>query len=166
MSFSGKVKEELAGQLSLARHCQVAELAALLCGCGRVEKMSDGNRKLWIQTENEAVARKSFTLLRKTFNIETAIVIREGSHLKRGKVYLVEVTDPARTEEVLQGTAYRSTFSFWGWLSQSGSISSFSFVFPEKTVFAMSRSISSMLTTSMAMIHSCIFSPPLITFTD
>ena len=86
MSFSGKVKEELAGQLSLARHCQVAELAALLCGCGRVEKMSDGNRKLWIQTENEAVARKSFTLLRKTFNIETAIVIREGSHLKRGKV--------------------------------------------------------------------------------
>ena len=40
MSFSGKVKEELAGQLSLARHCQVAELAALLCGCGRVEKMS------------------------------------------------------------------------------------------------------------------------------
>ena len=94
MSFSGKVKEELAGQLSLARHCQVAELAALLCGCGRVEKMSDGNRKLWIQTENEAVARKSFTLLRKTFNIETAIVIREGSHLKRGKVYLVEVTDP------------------------------------------------------------------------
>ena len=64
MSFSGKVKEELAGQLSLARHCQVAELAALLCGCGRVEKMSDGNRKLWIQTENEAVARKSFTLLR------------------------------------------------------------------------------------------------------
>ena len=104
MSFSGKVKEELAGQLSLARHCQVAELAALLCGCGRVEKMSDGNRKLWIQTENEAVARKSFTLLRKTFNIETAIVIREGAHLKRGKVYLVEVTDPARTEEVLQGT--------------------------------------------------------------
>ena len=52
MSFSGKVKEELAGQLSLARHCQVAELAALLCGCGRVEKMLDGNRKLWIQTEN------------------------------------------------------------------------------------------------------------------
>ena len=42
--------------------------------------------------------------MRKTFNIETAIVIREGAHLKRGKVYLVEVTDPARTEKVLQGT--------------------------------------------------------------
>ena len=104
MSFSGKVKEELAGQFSPARHCQVAEMAALRCGCGHVEKMSDGNIKLWIQTENEAVARKSFTLLRKTFNIETAIVIREGSHLKRGKVYLVEVADPQRAEENLQGT--------------------------------------------------------------
>ena len=105
MSFSGKVKEELAGQFSPARHCQVAEMAALLCGCGHVEKMSDGNRKLWIQTENEAVARKSFTLLRKTFNIETAIVIREGSHLKRGKVYLVEVADPHRERrKILQGT--------------------------------------------------------------
>ena len=104
MSFSGKVKEELAGQFSPARHCQVAEMAALLCGCGHVEKMPDGSRKLWIQTENEAVARKSFTLLRKTFNIETAIVIREGTHLKRGKVYLVEVTDPAKAEQVLQGT--------------------------------------------------------------
>ena len=104
MSFSGKVKEELAGQFSPARHCQVAEMAALLCGCGHVEKMPDGSRKLWIQTENEAVARKSFTLLRKTFNIETAIVIREGTHLKRGKVYLVEVTDPVKAEQVLQGT--------------------------------------------------------------
>ena len=30
MSFSGKVKEELASQLSPARHCQIAEFAALL----------------------------------------------------------------------------------------------------------------------------------------
>ncbi len=104
MSFSGKVKEELAAQFSPARHCQVAEMAALLCGCGHVEKLPDGNRRLWIQTENEAVARKSFTLLRKTFNIETAVVIRDGSHLKRGKVYLVEVSDPAKAEQVLLGT--------------------------------------------------------------
>ena len=44
MSFSGKVKEELAGQFSPARHCQVAEMAALLCGCGHVDIMPDGSR--------------------------------------------------------------------------------------------------------------------------
>ena len=30
MSFSGNVKEELAAHISSARHCQLAELAALL----------------------------------------------------------------------------------------------------------------------------------------
>ena len=59
MSFSGKVKEELAGQFSPARHCQVAEMAALLCVCGHVEKMSDGNIKLWIQTEMKQLQEKA-----------------------------------------------------------------------------------------------------------
>ena len=50
MSFSGKVKEELSGQLSLARHCQVAELAALrLRPCGKnvgwKQKTMDPDRK-------------------------------------------------------------------------------------------------------------------------
>ena len=34
MSFSGEVKEELAKHISSARHCQIAELAALLGFCG------------------------------------------------------------------------------------------------------------------------------------
>ena len=100
MSFSGMVKEELSRQISMARHCRLAEITALLSACGRMT--AEGI--LHFQTENYAVVRKYFTLLTKTFNIETAIVIREGTHLKRGKVYLVEVTDPAKAEQVLQGT--------------------------------------------------------------
>ena len=30
MSFSSEVKEELAGQIGKSRHCQIAELAALI----------------------------------------------------------------------------------------------------------------------------------------
>ena len=104
MSFSSRIKEELSRHMSPARHCQIAEIAAILSLCGRIQISGDDHYSIKIHTENVTVARKCFTLLRKTFNIETAIVIREGSHLKRGKVYLVEVTDPARTEEVLQGT--------------------------------------------------------------
>ena len=104
MSFSGNIKEELAQHYGRARHCQLAELSAILHMCGEFSEDSKGVCTLKFHTENLPVARKCFTLVRKTFNIETAIVIREGSHLKRGKVYLVEVTDPARTEEVLQGT--------------------------------------------------------------
>ena len=104
MSFSSKVKEELSKECNSPRHCCIAETAAIISMCGKVIFDEKDHVRIEIHTENVTVARKYFTLLRKTFNIETAIVIREGSHLKRGKVYLVEVTDPARTEEVLQGT--------------------------------------------------------------
>ena len=70
MSFSGTVKEELAAHVSSARHCQLAELAALLLYNGST---CEGGRHLCLETENEAVARKCFTLLKKTFNIETVM---------------------------------------------------------------------------------------------
>lgn len=76
MSFSGNVKEELAAHVSPARHCQLAELAALFLFGGNV--CNDG-RHLCLDTENAAVARKCFTLLKKTFNIET--VMRSGQRL-------------------------------------------------------------------------------------
>ena len=61
-----------------------------------------GDSKLKIQTENEAVARKCFTLLQKTFNIETKIFVRENSHLKRVKVYTIEITDPEEIHVIFQ----------------------------------------------------------------
>ena len=100
MSFSGMVKEELSRQTSTARHCRIAETAALLSACGRITK--DGS--LRFQTENNAVVRKYFTLLQKTFNIDTEIAIRESSMLKKGNVYHVEITDPLQVQNVLQGT--------------------------------------------------------------
>lgn len=86
-----------------ARHCRIAELAAILSFCGRIEHFPDGDR-LKIQTENEAVARKCFTLLQKTFNIEKEVSVRENSHLKRVKVYMLEVSDPKEIQVILQAT--------------------------------------------------------------
>ena len=100
MSFSGMVKEELSRQISIARHCRIAEITALLCACGKIT--ADGG--LRFQTENDAVVRKYFTLLQKTFNIETEIAIRENRHMKKGNVYYVEITDPGQKQTVLQGT--------------------------------------------------------------
>ena len=66
MSFSGQIKEELAHVISSPRHCQLAELAALVQFCGHIEE--DGS--LLVQSENPLVIRKCFTLLKKTFKIE------------------------------------------------------------------------------------------------
>ncbi len=100
MSFSGMVKEELSRQISPARHCRIAEAAALLCAAGRIT--SEGNLRL--QTENATVVRKSFTLLQKTFNIETEIAVRESRQMKKGNVYFVEIRDPDEIRNILQGT--------------------------------------------------------------
>ncbi len=67
MSFSSDVKAELAGVLPSARHCQIAELAGMLT----VLIKSQGRQSdMFVVTENEDLARKFFTLLKKAFNID------------------------------------------------------------------------------------------------
>lgn len=82
MSFSGEVKKELAKRMNPARHCQIAELAALMNFCGaygrsRGESGGKAGYTLGFQTENEAVVRKGFTLLKKTYNIDTDRILDE-----------------------------------------------------------------------------------------
>ena len=77
MSFSSEVKEELGKAISTARHCQLAELAALMSFCGQYGRDTSGNFIIGFQTENEAARRKGFTLLRKTYNIDTDVAISE-----------------------------------------------------------------------------------------
>ena len=80
MSFSGEVKKELAKRINTARHCQIAELAALMNFCGGYgQREVDGEARftLGFQTENEALVRKGFTLLKKTYNIDTDRALSE-----------------------------------------------------------------------------------------
>lgn len=74
MSFSGKVKDELSRQSTAARHCQIAEIAAIISLCGRIQISANETYMVKIHTENIAVARKYFTLLKKTFIINDNVV--------------------------------------------------------------------------------------------
>lgn len=75
MSFSGKVKDELSKQCPVARHCQIAEVAAIISLCGRIGISKNDTYSVRIHTENIAVARKYFTLLKKAYNIEADSVL-------------------------------------------------------------------------------------------
>ncbi len=77
MSFSSEVKEELTKQFNQARHCQLAELAAILHFCGQYGRTENGSYTIGFQTENEAAVRKGFTLLQKTFNIGVGAKVAE-----------------------------------------------------------------------------------------
>ena len=69
MTFSASVKEELEGIISPARHCQIAELAAMFAFGGEIKYGAEKRLSLHFLAENESVARKYFTLLEKTFRI-------------------------------------------------------------------------------------------------
>lgn len=103
MTFSGEVKQELSNQIAEARHCQLAELAAIVGLCGSVCISASGRYRLRIHTENITVARKCFTLLEKTFNIcsNVSVRIHKGSK-KSNQIYTVLVSDHEIVLNLLQ----------------------------------------------------------------
>ena len=87
MSFSSDVKEELVGHIGNSRHCQLAEIAAIISGVGYIKTDSDGHKELFLQADNELIVRKFFTLLRKAFNIGTSILEKDADIKENGRVY-------------------------------------------------------------------------------
>ena len=102
MSFSSEVKEELSRQISRSRHCQLAELAAILGFSGRVEGMGKECR-LAVHTENITLARKYFTLMKNTFGINGAVSVRQNAYLHKGRTCIVTVWGKEAVDKVMLG---------------------------------------------------------------
>lgn len=75
LTFSGEVKEELSRHQAERLHCNIAEIAAIISMCGKISIDSREHFSIKVRTENVSVARKYFTLLRKTFNINTETLV-------------------------------------------------------------------------------------------
>ena len=69
MSFSSDIKEELARQYSKAKHCQIAELAAMIMQEGRI---SMNPYSLSFDTENPMLLEKYAILLKRGFDIDVS----------------------------------------------------------------------------------------------
>lgn len=69
MSFSSEVKEELSRHLGKSRHCQVAELAALIAFDGKMSEPERDSDKI-SDFENEHLNETFHLLVRKIFGIE------------------------------------------------------------------------------------------------
>lgn len=84
MSFSTEVKEELSVQLNTARHCRIAELAALVSVIGKASVDEFNNYELVLQTDNIAIGRKTFNLLKETFGICAGVSVKSNPKMHRG----------------------------------------------------------------------------------
>jgi cell division protein WhiA len=103
MSFSKEVKEELSQQMNNARHCRIAEIAAILSCEGRII-CTESSYYLKLQTEKLVVARKYFTLIRKTFNINIDISVKTNSTAKDNRIYILIIRDINAVHLILQAT--------------------------------------------------------------
>jgi DNA-binding protein WhiA len=91
------VKKELT-QLEVHREHAKAELAALIRMNGTVG-LVDKKFILNIQTENAAIARRIYVLLKDHFDVESELLVRRKMKLKKNNVYVVRLKHG--TQEVL-----------------------------------------------------------------
>jgi len=101
MSFSGDIKEELQFVVGNSRHCQLAELAAYFQFCGRGTFSENERNALRIQTENKIVARKCFTLLKKTFKIYVDVTVRCSNMAAGNITYILRLEEHPLKDKVM-----------------------------------------------------------------
>ncbi len=102
MSFSKRVKEELIKQNTMARHCQLAELAAIFSLAGRIRKGNQSRYCLEIHTENLTVAQKSYILLDRLFQASVEVVVRNHNLQKHAVSYHIIIQEPEIVVAVLK----------------------------------------------------------------
>lgn len=99
MSFAGKVKEELLEQVGKAKHCQIAELAAIFALCGQVIMEENGQYSVKFTTENLTVAKKCYMLIKRVLRSvpDVSVVARHTYH-----VYLTDNEDAENFMRVIR----------------------------------------------------------------
>jgi len=109
MSFSSNVKDELSRIIPEARHLRVAEIASIICHAGKIHSEGSEGRVLSVTTEHAGTARKYFTLLKKTYKIETKLSIRKNTRLNMNRSYTVSVRQEKDIRNILESTKLSET---------------------------------------------------------
>ncbi|MBO0477257.1 DNA-binding protein WhiA [Vagococcus sp. DIV0080] len=108
MSFASDVKKELT-TLEVHKEHAKAELAALIRMNGAVTLV---NRQfvLNVQTENAAIARRLFTLLKDHYGVNSELLVRRKMKLKKNNVYIVRLKQ--ETQRVLEDLEIMDGYMF------------------------------------------------------
>lgn len=110
MSFSSSVKNELCRIDLNERCCLFAELSAMIRVSGVVKFIGSNDANVKIVTENAAMARKLFSLIKKLYNIYPEVLTRRSRKLKKHISYTILLTSSMGLSNMLSGMGiYRNT---------------------------------------------------------
>jgi DNA-binding protein WhiA len=97
LSFAAQTKKEIT-LIEAEACCEKAELSALIRMNGSVQ-LTNQRVILDISTENAAIARRIYSLLKKAYQLHTELLVRKKMRLKKNNIYIVRV--PNQVQELL-----------------------------------------------------------------
>ncbi|CAM2868467.1 MULTISPECIES: DNA-binding protein WhiA [Salinicoccus] len=94
MSFASEMKNELT-RIEVDTCCMKSELSALIKMNGALSHFN-GEWIINIQTENAAIARRIFSLIRNLYGVEIELLVRRKMKLKKNNVYISRIKKDSR----------------------------------------------------------------------
>lgn len=101
MSFSSKTKNEISRIPIEDSCCSIAELAALVRMSGTIQFTNGNKINLKFTTENAAIARRIFSLLKYIYNADVEVMVRKNRQLKKNNRYLILINDKKISRQIL-----------------------------------------------------------------
>ncbi|EJP6472127.1 DNA-binding protein WhiA [Clostridium sp. FAM 1755] len=92
MSFSLKVKNEVCKYVEINKQEAIAELSAIMKVSGTL-LFTNKQFNFKITTENAAIARLVFKILKEHFGIHTEIMIKKNNSLKKNNIYIILISE-------------------------------------------------------------------------
>ncbi len=102
MSFSSKVKNEICRYNELSKGEAIAELSGIMKVSGTLGFAGEMKINFRISTENPAIARLIFRLLKDHFKIHTKIFVKKSNSLKKNNIYAVMIDHEMGVKELLK----------------------------------------------------------------
>ncbi|PTM56627.1 DNA-binding protein WhiA [Desmospora activa] len=98
MSFASTTKQELT-RIETEPCCQRAELSALVRMNGSIQ-LGNGDFRLDVATENNAIARRTYSLVKQLYGLQPEVLVRKKVRLKKNNTYVVRIVVDA--DRILQ----------------------------------------------------------------
>ncbi|MBU5438444.1 DNA-binding protein WhiA [Tissierella sp. MSJ-40] len=106
MSFSAVTKNELSRLPISDKCCAIAELAAIVRMSGTIQISGMKKINLKFTTENAAIARRIFSILKMIYNTEVEVMVRKNKQLKKNNNYLIVVNDIDISKKILEDVGF------------------------------------------------------------
>ena len=100
MSFTSIVKNEVS-KLETMESENITELSAIIRNIGTIDD------KIGIATENAAVARRVYTLMKDSYHVQPMITVRRGYNFNKNYIYILTIKH--KKDIILEDLSYNST---------------------------------------------------------